>query len=401
MIFKKRPPTRKVLFIFVTLFLLLLGSLVSWHLFLDESADTITVYDHPPSSEDIVLDTSKHCRMGDEIEYVYYEQVSMEQKQNNKFGLYIYAEQKEFFELAQNLVNSNGGDWGYVLIPYNVKDYDRDKWEGVFTRLHNKHLIPIIQLWDVDPEDYKVQTQRAARFLNSFMWPIEQRYVSVYNETNDAKFWRGRVAPAEYARVLDYTIAEFKAQNDNFFMLNGAFNVSAPSNVSHMDAFDYMYQMNKEVPGIFSKLDGWASHPYPQPNFSGSPYDTGRWSIRAYEDEIAYLKDTLGVTKDLPVFITETGWAHAEGETFNASFLGLVDVSRNLEIAFREVWLKDDRVKAVIPFTIWYEPPFDHFAWVNRDGVPYDHYNVVKELHKIAGTPNKMVSTKVRNLVCE
>src|SRR3990172_5400100 len=30
---------------------------------------------------------------------------------NNKFGIYVYAEVADFFELAQNLVNSNGGSW--------------------------------------------------------------------------------------------------------------------------------------------------------------------------------------------------------------------------------------------------------------------------------------------------
>ena len=70
--------------------------------------------------------------------------------ENNKVGIYIYAEVEDFADLANELVNSNGGDWGYVLVPYNVKDYDDGKWNTLFENLSKNHLIPIIQLWDLD-----------------------------------------------------------------------------------------------------------------------------------------------------------------------------------------------------------------------------------------------------------
>ncbi|MFA6981842.1 MAG: hypothetical protein WC243_02380 [Patescibacteria group bacterium] len=343
----------------------------------------------------------KDCDTKNSVGFYTYKEVSEDERKNNKFGIYIYAEQKEFFELAQNLVNSNGGDWGYVLIPYNIRDYDRAKWQGVFESLNNKHLIPIIQLWDVDPDNYKKDTKRAAEFLSGFAWPVKQRYISAYNETNDAKFWRGEVDPAGYAKVLDYTIDTFMDENENFFIMNGAFNVSAPTDNTHMESFTYMYYMNKEVPGIFEQLDGWASHPYPQPNFAGSPSDKGRWSIRAYEDELEYLEDTLDVKKDLPVFITETGWAHAEGQDYNASFLTVSTIADYFELAFEDVWLKDDRVQAVIPFTIWYEPPFDHFSWINKDDVPYLHFEAIKEMDKISGTPESLILQETNTAGCE
>ena len=334
------------------------------------------------------------------IEYLYYASPEDSEKKNNKFGLYVYAESKKHLELAQNLVNSNGGDWGYVLIPFNVKDRDRDKWERVFTSLHEKHLIPIIQLWDVDPEDYKDTTQEAAGFLNSMVWPIRQRYISVYNEPNDAKFWRGKIDPGNYARVLRYSIAAFKKENLDFFLLNGALNTSAGNTKDTIDSEVYMRRMNEEVPGVFNELDGWASHSYPQPNFSGSPLATGRWSVRAYETELELLKKELGVTKDLPVFITETGWAHAEGASYNASFLPVETVAQNIKSAYENVWLKDDRVVAVTPFTIIYDPPFDHFSWVTHDYIPYKHYDVVKSMKKVSGTPEKLEVGYVTSVGC-
>lgn len=330
-------------------------------------------------------EVKQNCDVSQKVEY--YSYINSQWDRNNKFGLYIYAENRDFFELAQNLVNSNGGDWGYVLIPYNIKDRDISKWKRVFEQLRNKHLIPVIQLWDVDVNNYKDQTREAADFLNRFIWPIRPRYISVYNEMNDAKFWYGNVDPEQYATILDYTIDKFKDVNQNYFMMNGAFNISAPTDGSHIEAFTYLYRMNKKVPGIFDKLDGWASHPYPQPNFSGDPISSGRWSIRAYENELWYLKNTLGVTKNLPVFITETGWAHSEGDEYNFKYYSIETISKYFEVAYKDVWLKDDRVRAVMPFTIKYDPPFDHFSWVNKDNVPYKHYEIIKKMKKVAGNP--------------
>lgn len=350
----------------------------------DESRAISRISEKPtPASKPIL----ENCTGADTLQYIYYENPSGELL-NNKVGLYVYAENEGFLKLAKELVNSNGGDWGYVLIPYNVKDRDDGKWNRVFRQLTEYHLIPIIQLWDVDPDDYKKSTKKAAEFLNSFVWPIKERYISVYNETNDAKFWRGKLDPKGYAKVLNYTIDTFKSENTNFFMLNGAFNTSAPNASDYMDAESYMYAMNQEVPGIFNKLDGWASHSYPQPDFSGSPYAYGRWSIRAYENELSFLKNTLAVKKQLPVFITETGWAHAEGKNYNSRYLPVSKVAEYTKIAYEEVWMRDNRVRAVTPFTIWYDAPFDHFSWVDGDNKPYLHYDAVKHIKKEAGTPS-------------
>jgi len=336
------------------------------------------------------VESVKVCPIQESINYYYYDEGDSLWGQNNKFGIYIYAENETFFEKAQELVNSNGGKWGYVLIPYGVNDRDSNKWERVFEQLRDKKLIPIIQLWGLDIHKYKKQTVEAATFLNRFPWPIRYRYVSVYNEPNDSKFWFGNADPVEYAKVLAYTIQKFKEENVEFYMLNGALNVSSPNDGQNIDAFDFMMRMDASDPGIFERLDGWASHSYPQPNFAGSPYATGRWSIKAYADELEFLKNSLGVTKNLPVFITETGWAHAEGLNYQPSYPTVATMSEYLKLAYENVWLKDDRVRAVMPFTIYYNPPFDHFSWLNSDYVPYAQFDTVKKMSKVAGEPPRI-----------
>ncbi len=360
-----------------------------------KSQKTLPIYQPQTTS------SQKVCPPVSKVEYTYYEQTDPLWQKNNKFGLYVYAEEANLIEAARKLVNSNGGEWGYVMIPFNVKDRDSTKWSRVFEQLRNKKLIPIIQLWDVDLNKYQKQTKDSAEFLNTFVWPIKYRYITVYNEPNDSKFWYGNVNPEEYAKVLDYTINAYKKVNPDYFMISGAFNASAPNDKNNMDEFTFMWKMHQKYPGIFNKLDGWASHPYPQPNFSGSPNDTGRWSIRAYEDELEYLKNYLGVTKVLPVFITETGWAHAEGSDYNASYLPVETVANYFKIAYEQVWLKDDRVRAVTPFTVRYDPPFDHFSWINSDGVGYKHYEVVKSMSKVKGEPPALKSKFIEVGGCE
>ena len=305
------------------------------------------------------------------VNYAFYDDKPINFKQNNKYGLYIYAENQNFFKVASDLVNSNGGSWGYVLIPFNVKDRDEARWRRVFSDLHELKLIPVIQLWDVDLDDYKKQTKEAAEFLNKFDWPIKYLYISAYNEMNDKRFWYGKIDPKGYAQILDFTIETFKKVNPNFLMMNGAFNVSAPTNRDYMDSFTYMLLMEQSVPGIFEKLDAWASHSYPQPNFSGNPLTIGRWGIRAYDEELKYLKNNLGVRKELPVFITETGWAHSEGEETNGTYLSENTIADYFKFAYENIWNPDERVRAVIPFTIKYDAPFDHFSFIKKDKSPY------------------------------
>lgn len=391
---------KKLPFILIGVAVFLVLIFIGILLFLKIRSTTIrdVVLDFDFSGKDVPQST---CSMSQQIKYVSYTGSDPLWKVNNKFGLYVYAEDKDFLSIADKLVNSNGGEWGYVLLPYSVKDYDYTKWGRVFNQLISKHLIQVIQLWNVDVEDYKKETKNAAEFLNHFLWPIRYKFISVYNEPNDNNFWFGKADPKQYAKILDYTIKTFKENNEDFYIMNGAMNISAGDTREHIDAFDFMKQMDESVPGIFNKLDAWASHPYPQPNFSGSPYDTGRMSIKAYETELDYLKNTLHVTKDLPVFITETGWAHAEGQDYNSSYLPDKQVAENYKIAFEDVWLKDDRVRAVMPFTVIYDPPFDHFSWVNRDKVPYLHYDVIKALKKVSGEPPALETGGITSPNCE
>src|SRR5581483_2883827 len=63
---------------------------------------------------------------------------------NNKIGIHILFPSE--LSNAAKLVNSNGGQWGYVLIPVQSGDKDLQKWQKFMDDCKTLHLIPIIRL---------------------------------------------------------------------------------------------------------------------------------------------------------------------------------------------------------------------------------------------------------------
>lgn len=323
---------------------------------------------------------------------------------NNKFGIHIISPTQEESSPAAEMVN-HLGDWGYVTLVIEQGDKDRGKWQSFFNDLRRKHLIPLVRLatkpegdaWKKPEEE---QEQAWVEFLNSLVWPTKNRYVIIYNEPNHGREWGGKADPEEYARILDKTITALKNRNQDFFILNAGLDASAPQEPPlYMDALGFMQRMDRAVPGIFNKLDGWVSHSYPNPGFSGSPKAKGRGTIRNYLWEKAVLRG-LGVSKDLPVFITETGWMHSEGRSVRQNYLSPEKVSEYFSQAFREAW-NDPKIVAVTPFLLTYpQPPFDHFSFKRigqrkkegevlgtQSSEYHPQYSAIREMSKIAGRP--------------
>lgn len=322
---------------------------------------------------------------------------------NNKFGIHIISATIDEASAAASLVNSTGGDWGYITVLIESKDRNHNKWQEFFNDLRKRHLIPLVRLatkpvnehWE---RPYDGEDQVWADFLDSLNWPTKNRYIIIYNEPNHATEWGNFVDPKSYAEILDKTIAALKTKNSDFFVLNGGFDASAPHKPPlYYDQASFMKQMDQDVPGIFNKLDGWVSHSYPNPHFSGSPHEQGRGTIRGYMWELQLLK-SLGVKKDLPVFITETGWKHAEGLSYDNSLLLSETVADYFKLAYQNAWT-DKSIVAVTPFLLNYqEAPFDHFSFrkIIREKQNalelkypeyYLQYEATTQIPKIIGAP--------------
>src|SRR3989339_2053487 len=68
------------------------------------------------------------------------------QRNNNKFGIHLAQPQDEDLDRASELVNSTGGEWGYITLVIQEDDRKLDKWQAIFDTLRQRRLIPIIRL---------------------------------------------------------------------------------------------------------------------------------------------------------------------------------------------------------------------------------------------------------------
>jgi len=311
----------------------------------------------------------------------------------NKVGIHLAS--PIGIHKASELVNSNGGDWGYITVVMAEKDLDHGMWQKFFDDCREKHIIPLIRIatfgqgdgtW-IQPDFDHLEKWPA--FLNSLNWPVKQQTVIIFNEPNHAQEWGGIIDPAQYAQTLSKLIKLFKEANPNFFILAAGLDQAAGNTPMTQDGAAFLKTMAQSVPDIFNQLDGWASHSYPNHGFVGSPQDTGRTSIRGYEWELNLLKQ-LGLTKELPVFITETGWPHQEGQEPQLNLYSTEETAIFWEKAW-DLWLNDPKVQAITPFILNYPMvPFDHFSWLAEDGQPYPQFNQVLGMTKKNAEPEQV-----------
>jgi hypothetical protein len=302
---------------------------------------------------------------------------------NNKFGIHILF--PEELPQAAQLVNSNGGDWGYVVIPIQAGDKDIVKWQQFMDSAKKHHIIPIIRLategdyfntlvWRKPAEHDIIDF---ANFLNSLDWPVKNRYIIVFNEVNRADEWGGAVNAHEYARLLSFAANIFKSKSNDFFIINAGLDNAAPNqSPDYQNQYDYLREMDRAVPGVFNQIDGLSSHSYPNPGFSQPPAAISSMGITSFDFERRLIKSMS--SKNLPVFITETGWTAEK----------ISDKSRALyyQQAFSTAW-SDLSIVTVAPFLLRASGQFSEFSFLTEAGAPTSQYNMISSLPKVKGLP--------------
>lgn len=326
------------------------------------------------------------------------------ERSNNVFGIGLAQPHDEAFSESAALVNSAVGDWGYVTVIVQEDDRNTEKWQSIFDKLRELHLIPIVRI-ATKPQGDSWRRPEASdvepwvKFLSSLNWVVENRYIILFNEPNHGAEWGGAVDPAGYARLADSFAKALKARNKDFFiMLAGLDNGSPNLPPNHASVLGFLTGVKNAVPNIFDNIDGWDSHSYANPGFVGSQYGTGLKSVRAYHSELLYLEQ-LGISKELPVFITEVGWPHAEGVSYKSSFPTADEAAKIFVDYFSgpASVTNDKRVCAITPFILDYQGgPFDHFSWKRlTTGAKgdscldkfYPQYCEVQKINKIKGNP--------------
>lgn len=319
---------------------------------------------------------------------------------NNQFGIHVVDPTD--LSGVTDLLNSSGGEWGYVKFVIPETDRNTDKWNNIFRDLRRKKLIPIVRLATQSKNSaWMIPTEESLRdwpaFLNSLSWPTENRYVILFNEPNHAEEWGHTIDPEGFARVTIDLAKKLKATSSDFFILPAGLDASAPNWGDTIDEQEFLKRAVASHPDYLTVIDGWTSHSYPNPGFSASPSNSGKISLRTYEWELSLLSN-LGLKKKLPVLIGETGWIHSEGERYNPKLLSVETVSSYIKTAGQTVW-KDSRIFAITPFIYNYQtPPFDHFSWKTIGGSGhYPMYDSYREIPKTKGKPKQRESYKVLN----
>jgi hypothetical protein len=313
---------------------------------------------------------------------------------NNKMGIHILFPQ-EIFKAAE-LINSSGGDWGYVTIPIQSGDKDLVKWQKFMDDAKKLHLIPIVRLatqgdyfnttvWNKPSQEDVLDF---ANFLNSLSWPVKNKYVVIFNEVNRSDEWGGSLDPSEYAQLLSYAVSTFKSSNNDFFIITSGLDNAAPNEKDkYMNEYDYMAAMNNALPGIFGLVDGLGSHSYPNPGFKQMPTVLTSRSINSFSYEKALAFRLSG--KNLPIFITETGWSK--------DALSENQISQCFRYAFENVWTGKD-IAVVSPFLLQAgTEPFSKFSLLDAEGKRSQIFTAIQQIPKVIGEPS--VSSESANLL--
>ncbi len=311
---------------------------------------------------------------------------------NNKFGIHITNEAD--LNDAAKLVNSNGGEWGYVTLVIREDERDIARWQSVFDRMRELKLIPLVRLaTKTEGANWKKPIPADADFwvvfLSSLNWVVKDRYVILFNEPNHSGEWGGTINPREYAQVASSFQKRLKETSADYFILPAGFDSSAPNSPKTMSADKYWNLMASEVPYIFSIFDGWNSHSYPNPAFSSLPSLSGRGSVRSFSWEVSHLSK-YGLKQNIPIFITETGWVHNENSKSKVLGFSSETVGKFFQDAWANAW-SDKRIKAVTPFILNYpQDPFTNFSWKNPvSNEYYPQFTAVQNIPKVKGEPEQ------------
>jgi hypothetical protein len=310
---------------------------------------------------------------------------------NNKMGVHILFDSE--LSQAAKLVNTSGGDWGYVIIPIQSGDKDMGKWQNFMNTAKKNHVIPILRL-ATEGDYFNTSVWRKpkaediidfANFLDSLDWPTKNRYVVVFNEVNRGDEWGGAANPEEYADILSFAVTVFKSKSQDFFVINAGLDNAAPrQGTAYMNQYDYIRAMNDAVPGIFNQIDGWSSHSYPNPGFSQPPNSTSSMGINSFAYEKQLVRSMSN--KDLPVFITETGWTTAAVSDDT--------IAQYYQQAWNTIW-NDPSIVTITPFLLQANGgAFQQFTLTNVDGSLTKQYLALKSLPKHQGYPS-IIKAKV------
>lgn len=283
---------------------------------------------------------------------------------------------------AQKLLQTKDNARSFVTLPFTYDDLNhKARWQSFLNEAHQANIKPLIRLTTRFENGAWVVPTHAdivayAKFFTSLDWKDEELTIILFNEPNHAGEWGGTIDPEGYVRIADFAADWFKTEGKKYVILPAGLDLAANNSAKTMEAFAYWKRALAERPEFLEKIDGWTSHSYPNPGFSSNPWKTDKGSLRGYQHELVFLGGYTN--KEFPVYITETGWNHDN--------LTRRNISQYYEVAYRQIWNNDPRIKAVTPFLLQGAPgAFAAFSFLDAQGNPTLAYQVYKSL--LSSTP--------------
>lgn len=265
----------------------------------------------------------------------------------NIFGVHL-SDTNDIIKAAP-LINSSNGDWGYATVVIRGDLLDHQMWQEFFDKCRELHITPIVRLSTILENDHWKKPEYSnidamTSFLNSLNWPHKKQIIILYNEPNHGSEWGGGVDIKDFIDKSVYAAQKLKSLSPNFYILSTGLDLAAPSKLPEFESTTNFYQqIIAYKPDYFDNIDGLSHHYYP----NNSP--------KNYIWELNLLKQ-LGIKKDLPVYITETGFKN-------------IKTSGKLLQNFYNLWSADKRIQAITPFIFNYPyPPFDQYSWLDIAG---------------------------------
>jgi len=295
------------------------------------------------------------------------------------------------------------GPGGYVLVIFPDIQPGRStadsSWKSSIAEAYARDLVPVIRMappWGdrnvrnmgESPTSYQALAGVYRDVILDLPlragWPL---YVQVHNEPNLCYEWEcdsgtltDQQIASEYAHMLsDVADALHDIGDPRIAVLNGPL---APGGAAWCEcgtgnfapgtlATTFLQYMNDAVPGVFDKVDVFASHSYPSKGLGWGffcPYDEAAPGLYFFEDELAAIGQS-----DLPVLITETGWT-IQHESYNHT---RQEVAGWTVQAYENVWLTHPSILGITPFMLR-DSAWNNFAWTEVNGTPYPVYTEVR-----------------------
>ncbi len=288
----------------------------------------------------------------------------------NKLGVHI-LETEELSEVAKLFP-----DGGFITVPIRLDQLEEAKWQKFFDEADKFRFIPIVRLaTSHNGKFWERPTRRDivsfADFFSKLDWHRNELIVIAFNEPNHAPEWGGKVDPVDYGKSLTFLVNWFNTEPKKYLVLPAALDAAAANTSSTMSLNLFLDKLLTKFPGIIVSLSAWNSHAYPNPGFAGNPNDSHKMSIRSYQFELDTIKKRTG--KDLPVYITETGWDNTKKKDRL--------IAGYFKLAYEKIWRTDEKVAAVTPFLFNAQTmPFSAFSLLDDNGKPTMVYEMIRLL---------------------